>query len=202
MRTSQKGFTLVELIVVITILAILGTIAFISLQGYSQDARDSKVVSDVRSLTSAVETQLTSGTSVLNLVTDAGDDVRDITGVSGTDYTGAGTFAGTLALSGATIQTGDINFATLRQNASDFGASTYKMAAMTHVVNAGTPSSEAFNMYQIVGAQGTSPNQTAVVRGNFLPGTGANAIAGLMAGSGATAAATGLTEGTVLPNGL
>jgi len=38
---KKKAFTLVELIVVITILTILGTIAFISLQGYSRDARDS-----------------------------------------------------------------------------------------------------------------------------------------------------------------
>lgn len=43
----KKGFTLVELIVVITILAILWTIAFISLQWYSKSARDSKRVSDI-----------------------------------------------------------------------------------------------------------------------------------------------------------
>jgi len=41
-HTKKGGFTLVELIVVITILAILWTIAFISLQWYSRDARDSK----------------------------------------------------------------------------------------------------------------------------------------------------------------
>lgn len=44
------GFTLVELIVVITILAILGTIGFISLQGYSSSARDSARISDLVSL--------------------------------------------------------------------------------------------------------------------------------------------------------
>jgi prepilin-type N-terminal cleavage/methylation domain-containing protein len=43
MKKIQKGFTLVELIVVITILAILGTIAFISLGGYAQDAKNAKV---------------------------------------------------------------------------------------------------------------------------------------------------------------
>ena len=34
---KKRAFTLVELVVVITILAILGTIAFISLQWYSKD---------------------------------------------------------------------------------------------------------------------------------------------------------------------
>jgi prepilin-type N-terminal cleavage/methylation domain-containing protein len=48
------GFTLVELIVVVTILAILWTIAFISLQWYTQEARDSKRISDVRSLISKI----------------------------------------------------------------------------------------------------------------------------------------------------
>jgi prepilin-type N-terminal cleavage/methylation domain-containing protein len=56
MKKNLGAFTLVELIVVITILAILGTIAFISLQGYSQDAKNSKVSSDLRTLISAIET--------------------------------------------------------------------------------------------------------------------------------------------------
>lgn len=47
---NNKGFTLVELIVVITILAILWTIAFISLQWYSSDARDSTRISDTASM--------------------------------------------------------------------------------------------------------------------------------------------------------
>jgi prepilin-type N-terminal cleavage/methylation domain-containing protein len=44
---NKKAFTLVELIVVITILAILWTIAFISLQWYSASARDSARVTDL-----------------------------------------------------------------------------------------------------------------------------------------------------------
>ncbi len=48
-------FTLVELIVVITILAILWTIAFISLQWYSAQARDSRRVSDIQNIKKSLE---------------------------------------------------------------------------------------------------------------------------------------------------
>ena len=50
MKKWNKAFTLVELIVVITILAILWTIAFLSLQGYSQSARDWVRVSDIKNI--------------------------------------------------------------------------------------------------------------------------------------------------------
>jgi prepilin-type N-terminal cleavage/methylation domain-containing protein len=65
----QKAFTLVELIVVITILAILGTIAFLSLQGYSADARNSKRSSDLNNIESAMTTAHTKGTSLMSFVT-------------------------------------------------------------------------------------------------------------------------------------
>ena len=58
MKMEKKGlcwFTLVELIVVITILAILWTIGFISLNGYNNDANNSKVINDLRSLWWAME---------------------------------------------------------------------------------------------------------------------------------------------------
>lgn len=52
---NRKGFTLVELIVVITILAVLWTISFVSLQWYASEARDSKRVSDLNSIRSILE---------------------------------------------------------------------------------------------------------------------------------------------------
>lgn len=55
MKKNLYGFTLVELIVVITILVILGTIAFTSLSGYSGSARDSSRISDISNLRKSLE---------------------------------------------------------------------------------------------------------------------------------------------------
>jgi len=52
---KQRAFTLVELIVVITILSILWTIAFLSFQWYSRDARDSKRTSDIWNIKTTLE---------------------------------------------------------------------------------------------------------------------------------------------------
>ncbi len=55
MKRKNTAFTLVELIVVITILAILWTIAFISLQWYNKDARDSTRLSSINNLKTSLE---------------------------------------------------------------------------------------------------------------------------------------------------
>ncbi len=51
---NKKAFTLVELIVVITILAILWTIAFLSFQWYTMEARNSARVSDLNNINKAL----------------------------------------------------------------------------------------------------------------------------------------------------
>ncbi len=53
-KSFRHWFTLVELIVVITILAILGTIGFISMQGYSQSAREATRISDLATIEKAL----------------------------------------------------------------------------------------------------------------------------------------------------
>ena len=52
----NKAFTLVELIVVITILAILWTIAFLSIQSYTSQARDSNRIPNVSNIKKWLET--------------------------------------------------------------------------------------------------------------------------------------------------
>lgn len=54
-KINKSWFTLVELIVVITILAILWTIAFISLQSYTKNARDWVRTSDIANITKTLE---------------------------------------------------------------------------------------------------------------------------------------------------
>jgi prepilin-type N-terminal cleavage/methylation domain-containing protein len=65
-KSTKKAFTLVELIVVITILAILGTIAFISLQGYSADARNTKRANDVSSIAQKISIEIGKGQKAAN----------------------------------------------------------------------------------------------------------------------------------------
>ena len=60
LKTRIYGaFTLVELIVVITVLAILATIGFLALSGYSEDADDARIQSNVRSIFTAITTEST-----------------------------------------------------------------------------------------------------------------------------------------------
>ncbi|MDD3145348.1 MAG: type II secretion system protein [Candidatus Gracilibacteria bacterium] len=68
MKKQKNAFTLVELIVVITILAILGTIAFINLQGYSMGARDSKRVSDISNIQKKIGIEMGKGTPLSTLI--------------------------------------------------------------------------------------------------------------------------------------
>jgi len=202
MKKIQKGFTLVELIVVITILAILGTIAFISLQGYSQDAKNSKVTSDIRTLASAVETALTDSTlsSMSNLVSTTLVTTNGIGQSTGGDFAATGTtFFGpsNIDMSGSTYNVGTINFAGLRQNGDDFKDNNGNDYIAGVVVNG---SDDAF--YQIVGqTQNADASFTAVVKGNFIQGTATGSITGLVSRTGATNTG-GLTSGVTFTGGL
>lgn len=54
---SLSAFTLAELIVVITVLAILATVGFLTLSGYSQDAKSASSKTNVRSVYSAIASE-------------------------------------------------------------------------------------------------------------------------------------------------
>ncbi len=61
-KTNSKGFTLVELLVVIVILAILGIIAITIFSGTQAKARDAKRKEDIGSMASAMEANYKAGT--------------------------------------------------------------------------------------------------------------------------------------------
>ena len=57
-ENSKRGFTLVELIVVLVILAILAALLIPALTGYIDKARKNQVVAETRALTQAVQTEM------------------------------------------------------------------------------------------------------------------------------------------------
>ena len=57
-KKSKRGFTLVELIVVLVILAILAALLIPALTGYIDKAKKSQVVAETRALTQAVQTEM------------------------------------------------------------------------------------------------------------------------------------------------
>jgi prepilin-type N-terminal cleavage/methylation domain-containing protein len=153
MRNTKNAFTLVELIVVITILAILGTIAFISLQGYSADARNSKRTSDLGNIQSAISLKQVEGVPLMSFVSGTGSDVSGIAlaGSGGTDATYA---AGTPA------------YTVLNVAAKDFKDPSEKEYRI------GATEAKA-GVFQIAATMEVDGTDTALVNGTFVArGTG------------------------------
>ncbi|MDD3793378.1 MAG: type II secretion system protein [Candidatus Gracilibacteria bacterium] len=180
-KNTKKAFTLVELIVVITILAILATIAFISLQGYSQDAKNSKVASDLRNIASAIETNSTKNSTPLSSVlTNSGTTNR----LAGTESVGSG-----ILLSDTTYRVGNVNFATIGQNGADFtdpnnGDSQYVFAMTT---------SSGFKGYQVAGRVIENDTNKARITGSYYKKATTDAL-GLIAGTNPVTG-SGLVDG-------
>ena len=195
MRKTQKGFTLVELIVVITILAILGTIAFISLQGYSRDARNSKVISDIRTLVTAVEVGVTDGSFRLDQIVTADIPSASLAPIG----LATGTFGSGIQLDGSgsgSASVWSIDFTTLRQAGDDFRDSEGNAYVAAY---AASPEDARNTFYQIAGQVVTGAGTyEAVVRGNYvqvISGVDAN---GLIQGAGFT---NGVRNGDVMNAG-
>ena len=56
-RRKLAAFTLAELVVVVTVLAILTAIGFVALSGYVQDSKTTALASNVRSVYSAISAE-------------------------------------------------------------------------------------------------------------------------------------------------
>lgn len=77
---NKGAFTLIELIVTVTILAILWTIAFISLSWYSWDARDSKRISDIKNLANKINIEQAKGETLWDLIINTNTESGQILG--------------------------------------------------------------------------------------------------------------------------
>ena len=166
-NTKKQAFTLVELIVVITILAILGTIAFISLQGYSQDAKNSKVSSDLGTLASAIEISNTKGATDIKSILDNGKNTN-------VELTNSSTFGSGIALTdGTTAWIGWVNFADLNQNGADFKDSSEPARDYVYAYAA----SGSIAYYQIAGQIKTPAwAEQVYVKGNYVQKVGTDAL--------------------------
>lgn len=92
MKENIKGFTLVEIIVVLLILAIMAAIAIPSMLGYVQEARNSEYIAEARTGFVAAQTVVTKKASAVKPLTDAElaayiVDAKNIKEI--TDYIGA-----------------------------------------------------------------------------------------------------------------
>ncbi|MFA5917199.1 MAG: type II secretion system protein [Candidatus Gracilibacteria bacterium] len=156
---KKQGFTLVELIVVITILAILGSIAFISLQGYSSDARNSKRTSDLSSIQSSLTVKQTSGTDLTAFVANT-TTANTLTSLSIGGQTPTGKYFA-----------GAINYNALGMKGSDFQdpqSNANYVAGVTSLIG---------GAYQIAASMEQSGGaRVARVVGNYNPRTSPAAV--------------------------
>lgn len=79
--SRNKGFTIVELLIVIVVIAILAALALVSYNGMQKRAIDSRIKSDLSQLTKAMSAARINKNQPLGLITnDAGWYCTDITG--------------------------------------------------------------------------------------------------------------------------
>ncbi|HPO06208.1 MAG TPA: type II secretion system protein [Candidatus Gracilibacteria bacterium] len=149
---NKKAFTLVELIIVVSIIAVLASLAFMSLSGETAQARDSKRVSDLKVFEDAIATANSKNKKISYKMTDE------------LPYTGISTSTGKVfPLRGATLMKIDetlLDSDVLPTVPRDPKGSPYFGAFLSP------------NDYQLFGTKENpdTKSPTAVVRGTFKTG--------------------------------
>lgn len=148
MRLSRRGFTLIELMVVVTIIGILVTIGFPRLQATKMKAIKASMISDLRNLVTAQE-------AFLSVYADYAGSIT-----SGPEVPGSASSPGVLSFR---LSPGNVAVLT-RQNPSGGGGPGWN-ATITNPAIANTDFSEC-GVY--VGAASYSPNSAITREG--MPG--------------------------------
>ena len=81
-QSKQKGFTIIELLIVIVVIGILATITIVALGGANARARDSKRESDISSTHNAIEAYYALGNSQYPTLAELNDGTT-VDGVDG-----------------------------------------------------------------------------------------------------------------------
>lgn len=178
-NTNKQAFTLVELIVVITILAILGTIAFLSLQGYSQDAKNTKVITNVSSLVTAIETKTAGNNGVYLKDVITSDSNVEI------DNTLKVNSGSVINSSGVSYAAGPVDYKALKIKQDDFQFADNKWNPKPYI--AGYAVVKDFVAYEVAGnIFDAAGNATVSLKWNYYKVSDANDAASLISASWAS----------------
>lgn len=171
MKTTRKAFTFLELLVTTGIIPLFAVMTHISLQGYSQDAQNSRVASDVRSLASVVEMNLMEGYKPFeDFVEGNGRTANKVSAFT----QGRGTYGWGMEFDlndtkNNLYNAWNINFTTLEMDRATFqdenGNVAYKIGILRHN---DTTKNRVNRMFQIVGASGWVGAYQAYVLGNYI----------------------------------
>ncbi len=192
-----SAFTLVELIVVITILAVLATVGFLSLQGYTKDASKSAVKANLKTLAQAVSSESAkNGDSPRRYIIHSGALV-----LSGATFSGTTLIPGPFTTPGTNYSAGTADFGALRTDASKFrnpDGTPFRFAALDtfETLPSGRIRSRPF--FQVAGFPEAGTG-TIAVEGTYPTSVGGSS-AGLIASSSGSTTALADTTVSVVEN--
>ncbi|MBL0229607.1 MAG: pilin [Moraxellaceae bacterium] len=129
MQTMQKGFTLIELMIVVAIIGILAAVAIPAYQNYIAKSQVSRVMGEVGALKTTVETCILDGKTAAACTTDLGATDSNLQNPKQPVLAYTGTNGATLTAVFGTNAATAIATKTLIWTRSDAGAWTCKTTA-------------------------------------------------------------------------